>query len=178
MSRGCETASKLRPAIVGVGNILMGDDGVGPAVIELLRRRDLSGHAELLEAGLAFSEILCDLDHRQPLVVIDAVRGGGLPGSIYRLGLDDLTAESGSMAAAVSLHEVSILPALQMEALAGRQFTDVTIFGVEADKIAWGEGLSVRVTKAADKLVQIICDFLIDRAACRLQRQASAACGS
>jgi len=77
---------------VGVGNVLMGDDGAGPAAVEALRRAGLADRAGLFGAGLAFSEVLCELEPHRPLVVIDAVRGGGEPGSIYRLGLADLDA--------------------------------------------------------------------------------------
>ena len=155
--------SDLRPNIVGVGNVLMGDDGVGPAAIEALRRRGLGGRAELIDAGLAFSEVLCDLDAREPLVIIDALRGGGDAGSIYKLALDDLDPQSGSMPKAFSLHEVSVLPALRMEALAGREFADVTIFGVEPGEIGWSEQLSAPVGEAVERLPQIICNYLDER---------------
>jgi hydrogenase maturation protease len=143
----------------------MGDDGVGPAVVEALRRRGAAARAELIDAGLAFSDVLCDLEPSRPLVVIDAVRGGGPPGSVYRLGPAWLAEEAGSMARAVSLHEVNVLPALRMEALAGREFTNVTIFGVEPGEIAWGERLSPAVAKALEKVVRAVCDYLENPAA-------------
>jgi hydrogenase maturation protease len=149
---------------VGVGNVLMGDDGVGPAAIEVLSRRGLGGSSELIDAGLAFGEVLCDLSPDRPLVIIDAARGGGPPGSIYRLGLEEL-AEGGSMAAAVSLHEVSIVPALRMAALAGRRFADVTLFGVEPQRVAWAEGLSAPVAAAVERLADEIRRHLGARAA-------------
>ena len=157
--------SKPRPAIVGVGNVLMGDDGVGPAVVEALRRRGVDRRAELLDAGLAFSEVLCDLDPARPLVVIDAVRGGGPPGSVYRLTLNDLDAETGSMSKAFSLHELNVLPALRMEALGGRWFDDVTIFGVEPGEVDWGEELSAPVAEAVEILAQAVCQYLDDLSA-------------
>ena len=156
--------SELRPAIVGVGNVLMGDDGVGPAAIEALRRRGLGERADLIDAGLAFSEVLCDLDARQPLAIIDAVRGPGPAGSVYRLGLDDL-ADGGPTSGAVSLHETGVLPALQLEALAGREFTDVTLFGVEPARIAWTQELSAPVAGAVEELVRTLCEYLDDCAA-------------
>lgn len=153
-----------RPAIIGVGNVLMGDDGVGPAAVEALRRAAAAENAELVEAGLAFSEVLCDIDPARPVVIIDAVRGGGPPGSIYRLTVDDLAGDSGSMPSAVSLHEVNVLPALRMEALAGRDFTDVTIFGVEPDTVAWGQGLSAPVAEAVKKLTGLVSQYLQEKA--------------
>jgi len=160
---------------VGVGNLLMGDDGVGPAAIEALRRAGLDTRAELIDAGLAFPEVLCDLAPSRPLVIVDAVRPDGRPGSLFRLTPEDLAAESGGMAPAVSLHEVSILPALRMEALAGRARADVTIFGIECRDVAWGEGLSAPVAAALEKLVGAIRRYLDERAAAPAR---PAACGS
>lgn len=167
-----------RPAIVGVGNVLMGDDGAGPAAVEALRRAGLADRADLFDAGLAFSEVLCELEPHRPLVVIDAVRGGGEPGSIYRLGLADLDAGRAGMAGAYSLHELSVLPALRMEALAGRVFEDVTIFGIEPAQVAWGEGLSRPVARAVEMLPAEICHYLDDCAARGHTGAARAARGS
>lgn len=165
--------SERPPAIVGVGNILMADDGVGPRTIDLLKRRGVGERAELLDAGLAFSEVLCDLDPQTPLVVIDAVRGGGEPGSIYRLDPSQIDVTTGSLAKAMSLHEVSVLPMLRMEALAGREFADVTIFGVEPKDLEWSDELSPVVTDATEKLADVICSFLDERAAEGAQRSES-----
>ena len=167
-----------RPAVIGVGNVLMGDDGVGPAVVEAMRRRGLEARTELIDAGLAFSEVLCDLDPDRPLAIVDAVRGAGRPGSICRLGLGELAGESGSMPSAVSLHEISVLPALRMEALAGREFSDVTIFGVQPMTLAWGEGLSAPVAEAVERVVRRLCIYLDKRAFSGADRGPAAACGS
>jgi len=134
----------------------MGDDGVGPAAVAELRRRGETDRAELVDAGLAFSEVLCDLSPDRPLVVIDAAQGGRKPGTIYKLTWKDLASEQDEMGAVVSLHEFSLVPALRMEALAGRPFEDVTIFGVEPDRLAWGEGLSPAVTGAMEALVRAV----------------------
>jgi hydrogenase maturation protease len=157
--------SDVRPVIVGVGSVLMGDDGVGPAAIEALRRHGVGRRADLIDAGLAFSEVLCDLEPSRPMVIIDAVRAGGKPGSIRRLDAAGLDPQGGSMPLAVSLHELSVLPALRMEALAGREFTDVTIFGVEPGELAWGERLSPPVAQATEQLVPAVCRYLDERAA-------------
>ena len=90
--------SENLPAVIGVGNILMGDDGVGPKVIDLLKARGLDSRAELLDAGLALSEVLCDLEPETPLVIVDAVRGGNPPGTIYRMNPSDIDVQTGSMA--------------------------------------------------------------------------------
>ena len=155
-----------RPAVVGVGNILMGDDGVGPQVIELLRMRGIGERAELLDAGLAFGEVLCDIAPERTLVIVDATRGGDASGTIYRLDPSDVDVQAGALGgrSGLSLHEVNVLPTLQTEALAGRAFKDVTIFGIEPEVVDWSEALSPAVADAAEKLVDLIVAFLDERA--------------
>jgi hydrogenase maturation protease len=156
----------------------MGDDGLGPVAVEVLRREGLGERAELIDAGLAFSEVLCDLEPARALIIIDALRGQGDPGSIYRLTLDDLDPASGAMTSAVSLHEVNVLPALRMEALAGREFRDVTIFGIEPARVGWGEELTEPVADAIKRLVKIISNYLDDRAEQEKAATTASPCGS
>ena len=152
----------------------MGDDGVGPAALEELRRCGIGDRAELIDAGLAFGEVLCDLSPDRPLIIIDALQGADKPGSVYKLTLADLSDPSGSMPKAMSLHEINVLPILRMEALGGREFTNVTIFGVQPENIAWSEWLSTAVKIGMKKLVQDVCDYLDEIAPV----QCCAACGS
>jgi len=142
--------------IVGVGSTLMGDDGVGPAVVDALARRGGSDGVALHDAGLAVSDVLGRLDPADPLIVVDALRAGGQPGDVYRADLDELALAEGSSAACLSLHELNVLPALRMEALSGRAFRNVTVFGVEPASIEWGEGLSAPVAAAVERVSNAI----------------------
>ena len=143
--------------ILGVGNTLMGDDGVGPAAVERLAARGVPAHVRLHDAGLAASDVLGRLDPDDPLIAMDAVRAGGPAGAVYRMDVDALAGEC-LPGTAVSLHELSIVPALEMEALMGRVFSNVTVFGVEPARVAWGEGLSPVVASALDRLVDAVLD--------------------
>ena len=155
--------------IVGVGNTLMGDDGVGPAVVAALRRRDLPAAVRLFDAGLAAADVLSTLDPDDPLIVIDSLRAGGKPGATYRARLSDVDWASAG-GAGTSLHELSVLPALRMETLAGREFQDVTVYGIEPAVLNWGEGLSPTVRRAVDRLADTLAERFDapDKAPCPL----------
>ena len=149
--------SDVRVNIVGVGNTLMGDDGVGPAAIEAMAARsDLPAGVRLHEAGLALTDVLGQLDPDAPLFVVDAVRGGQEPGTVYRVELSDLSGADGAPGGPISLHEISVLPALRIEALTGRTFRDVTVFGIEPGSVAWDHGLSTPVAAKLDKLITAV----------------------
>ena len=159
--------------ILGVGNTLMGDDGVGPAAVERLAARGVSAHIRLHDAGLAASDVLSRLDPDDPLIVIDAVRAGGPAGAVYQVDVDPGApaplgpGAEGLPGTAVSLHELSIVPALEMEALTGRVFSNVTVFGVEPSRVAWGEALSPAVASALDRLVDAVLDHAKAPGLCR-----------
>lgn len=143
--------------IVGVGSTVMRDDGIGPAAIERLRERGVPEGVCLHDAGLALSDVLTTLDPAAPLILVDAVRAGGPAGSLYKLPLDPLASDADAGAGGMlSLHELSVVPALRLEALAGRAFADVTVFGVEPAEVAWGDKLSPAVAGAMDRLVDAV----------------------
>jgi hydrogenase maturation protease len=152
--------------ILGVGNTLMGDDGVGPAAVERLAARGVPAHVRLHDAGLAASDVLGRLDPDDPLIVIDAVCAGGPAGAVYQVDVDASAAES-LPGTAISLHELSVAPALAMEALTGRVFSNVTVFGVEPARVAWGEGLSPAVASVLDRLVDAVLDHARAPGPCR-----------
>ncbi len=145
--------------IVGVGNTLMGDDGIGPAAIDALSERGVPAGVQLYDAGLAVADVLSALDPAEKLIVIDALRAGGQPGSVYKTRLDDASFQEGTLSECLSLHEISVLPALGIEALTGREFRDVTVFGVEPAAVDWSRPLSPAVAGTMDKLIeQVLLD--------------------
>ncbi len=144
----------------------MGDDGVGPVAIEALQRRRLPEKVRLYDAGLAASDVIGSLHPNDPLIVIDALRGGGEPGSVYETDIEGLAAPAGSPSTGLSLHEISVLPTLQMESMTGRTFRDVTVFGVEPDAVEWGAPISAPVARAIDKLVEAIAAHADAKLAC------------
>lgn len=146
--------------IVGVGNTLMGDDGVGPAAVERLLGVDLGQGAAVYDAGLAVSDVLGGLDPGDPLIIIDALRAGGTPGSVYRARLEEMEPEGDCLVGAISLHELNVFPALRMEEMTGRRFGRVTVFGVEPEAAEWGAELSPPVAGALDKLVETVAAFV------------------
>lgn len=85
-----------KPVVVfGCGNILLGDDGFGPAVVEKLHSSGVVPEcAEVIDAGTAVREFLFDiaLSERRPglIVVLDAVDAGRCPGEVFEIPLDDI----------------------------------------------------------------------------------------
>ena len=86
---------RVRVLVLGCGNILFGDDGFGPAVIEYLQQNyQLPDDVALLDAGTSVRNILFDvaLSHQRPqrIVIVDGVDTGKRPGQVFELSVDQL----------------------------------------------------------------------------------------
>ena len=132
--------------ILGIGNWLMSDDGVGIHAVRELARRPLAG-VEAVDAGTDYLSALPFLESAERVLVLDAVRGRGAPGSIYRLGMEEIELRAGGAAHAVSLLEARrFLPP-------GAAWPAITVLGVEPLVLDYGLALSEPVARALPRLV-------------------------
>jgi hydrogenase maturation protease len=90
------------------------------------------------------------------IIVIDALKGGGKPGAIYRLRPDDLTAEAERP---LSLHQVGLLEVLGMARQLGGD-PQVVIIGVEPKEISWGMELTPEVEAKLPKIIETVLEEL------------------
>ena len=138
----------MRTAIVGIGNSLMRDEGVGIHVVRALADTPLPEGAEVIDAGTS-SEAAFDLHRFHQVIVVDAVRGGEVPGTVYRLGEDVARDGDGNRRAC---HDVGLLETLR--AVGGGP--DVVLLGVEPQEIDWGLDLSPAVLQAVPRVIEIV----------------------
>ena len=80
-----------RPILVlGIGNILLRDEGVGVRVIERMLKMRLPDNVELVDGGTAGADLLDVLAERKKVIVIDAVQADCEPGTVLKFTADDL----------------------------------------------------------------------------------------
>ncbi len=75
--------------VLGIGNLLFRDDGVGLHVVERLKTMSLPSNVEIIEGGIAAFDIVYMIENRKKVIVIDAIKAEGEPGMIYRFTGDD-----------------------------------------------------------------------------------------
>jgi len=138
--------------ILGVGNMLLGDEGIGVHVIRELEKKKLPGNIELMDAGTALFSILHLLKKRKKIVVIDAARGGKRPGTIYRILPSQAKNEYNKL---LSLHEMGLMECLAEVENEARP-RDIVIIGIEPDSIDWGLRLSSRLQKKLPEIVKAV----------------------
>ena len=142
-----------RVAIVGVGNILMGDDGVGVRVVERLQQRSLPEGVEVVDAGTAFQDVLPRLAEHDLVIVVDAVRAGGSPGQVYcfDLGPDNIA----SSEPCLSVHDVNVVAAARLQMISGVPLPPIRVLGVEPKDAAMNLQLSDEVCKRLEEVADL-----------------------
>jgi hydrogenase maturation protease len=143
--------------VLGVGNTLLKDEGVGVRVVEDLQANfSFPAHVKLVDGGTQGLWLMATIQESDHLIVIDAVLGDGVPGTIYRLQGDDLPK---GLRAKTSAHDSDLVEAInacklidvgpQSVVVIGIQPSDITPYGLEltapiAEKVGELTGLVLR----------------------------------
>lgn len=138
----------MTTAVVGVGNLLMGDDGVGIHAAAALSTLALD--AEIIDGGTATLDLLAPFLEFSRLFIVDAMRAGGNPGSLYRIR--GCEASHDMLPAA---HGMRVGDVLSMARMLGAN-PEVIFFGVEPRDVSPGTELSPEVKAALPRLVERI----------------------
>lgn len=117
-----------RILVLGVGNILFTDEGIGVRVVEHLQNSfDFSGNVTLMDGGTLGTRLMGPILECDMLIVVDAVLGDGAPGSVYRLTGDDLRK---SLAFKDSMHQTDLVDTLIYCGIVGNR-PDAVVVGIE-----------------------------------------------
>ena len=133
--------------ILGVGNLLMSDDGVGIHAAQELARQPPAG-GRVVDAGTDFLSAVPCLEAARRVLILDAVQGRGKPGAIYRLESKDIELRPDGGSA----HATSVLEARRRLA-PNAAWPEITVLGVEPLLLEYGLTLSEPVARALPRLV-------------------------
>jgi hydrogenase maturation protease len=143
--------------VLGVGNPLMGDDGVGVAVIEQLWGEPLPQGVEVVDAGTGGLDLVHLIEESDAALLIDAVEMGAEPGALRWLR-PQAVQRDGELYH-LSLHETRLGAVLRWLEWLGCQ-TPVWILGVQPASVRFGKGLSLPVQRAVPQAVRLVRDWL------------------
>lgn len=139
--------------VVGLGNILLRDEGIGVRVIEALQHRgDLPAGIELVDGGTSAMDLLDTLAQAEHLIIIDAVRGGRAPGSLVRIAGDAVPA---FFQTKLSPHQVGLSDVLATLRLMEQEPKTVVVLGCEPETLETGLELSPTVAAQVDPLCRM-----------------------
>lgn len=142
--------------VLGVGNILFTDEGVGVRAVERLQEEyDFSPNVTLLDGGTLGTRLMDPIMASQHLIVVDAVLGDSQSGSIYRLTGDDLRK---SLAFKNSLHQTDLVDTLIYCGMLGNR-PEAVVVGIEPhDYQTMSVELSDAIRDRLPGLMQVVLD--------------------
>ncbi|HIJ33903.1 MAG TPA: hydrogenase maturation protease [Gammaproteobacteria bacterium] len=141
--------------VLGLGNTLLGDEGVGVRVVELLKEREERENVELMDGGtLSFSLAGAIADSDQ-LIVIDAANLQGKSGDLQVFVGEEMDYFLGSGKLS-SVHEVSLLDLLSVTALSSKLPQPRALIAVQPKEIDWSDELSPAVAAALKPAAELV----------------------
>lgn len=151
-SKGGESISPTKIVIIGVGNLLLSDEGVGVHVANELMKKELPPYVSVVDGGTDGFRLLNIITEADRLIVIDAVKGGAEPGSIYRFDIDEV--KSCPPGFKTSVHQIGILEVIDLSGLIGKT-PHTTVIGVEPKSIEMGMELSPEVKSKIPRIIEL-----------------------
>jgi len=139
--------------ILGLGNLLLKDEGVGVRVSERMKEMTLPDDVEVMEGGTAGLNLLDYVEGRKKVVVIDAVIAGSPPGTLYRFTDRDIAGKKGLLRAA---HGIDFTDVLSILNLSGSKPDEVIFIGVEPEDLNEGMELTPLIESRIPHIIGLV----------------------
>jgi hydrogenase maturation protease len=156
--------------VIGLGNVLMSDDGFGPYAARVLDAfYEFPDDVRIIDAGQPGIDLVPYLANADVVVLIDTITAAGTPGDIHAYGLDEILRTSPHTA--LCPHDPGISEALISVSAAGALPEHVLLLGVIPEWVATGATLSPVVRAAVEPVIGLTITKL-DRLGIRAKRRA------
>ncbi len=144
----------MKTLVLGLGNTIMTDDGIGPKAIESLQNTKLpDSGVVLLDGGTLGLDLLPHLEGAGRLIILDAVELGREPGSLVRLVGDEVPL---AIEHKLSPHQMGLKDLLAVASLMGCLPDKVVLLGVQPACLELGTELSPAVSEALPELCKLV----------------------
>lgn len=141
--------------ILGVGNVLCSDDGLGPVVVSHLKREMHGEGVAIVDGGTLGLSLLPLLEDSRTLILVDAIRADGEPGSLVILEGEDVIP---AVRLRLSPHQVGVADLLDAARLLDTMPDRLVLVGLVPDSIELGFGLTDRVSDAVPSLIASVLE--------------------
>ena len=152
------TGTGPRVLVLGIGNLVMSDDGVGVRVVQQLQREYcFTENVGIMDGGTLGLDLLPELEGIDHLIVVDAVETGGKPGTCVRLAGEELPI---ALETKVSPHQMGLKDLLSVAHLLGHSPGEMVLIGVQPGSIEMDTELTPAIEAKVDELIRMILDEL------------------
>lgn len=150
---------KDRLLVIGLGNILMGDDGIGVHVINDLKRFNMAGNVDIVDGGTAGIDLLDILSSYQRVFVTDAIMSTTeSKGGVRLFSVDDLLYRQSDIN--YSIHDVDLTSTISLMKALNMTIPVITIIGIPASDISPGVGLSEECKRYLSEAVELLVKMI------------------
>ncbi len=145
-----------RTLILGVGNMLQKDDGIGVFVVNHLLESgiELPEGVDIVDGGTAGLDLIPIMYDYERIIIVDALKVNDAPGSVYRFTPEHLLSSTSQ----ISLHEIGISEILKMLKIQGAN-PEVEIIGIVPEDI---ETLDISISPAVEESVPKVMDLILE----------------
>jgi hydrogenase maturation protease len=152
--------------VVGIGNVLMADDGVGVRTVHEIRKRFvLPEGVDILDGGTSGLELLSYFSGRKHVIIVDAVQSGLPPGTVVKIEGEDVPAR---FMTKISPHQLGLSDVLAAARITGKLPGEMVLFGIEPKRVELSLDISEEVEASFEKLIDIVRQEL-ERIGCVLE---------
>ena len=141
--------------VMGVGNVLLSDEGLGVRFLDELGKRSLPPDVELLEGGTAGLELVHLIQEVDYLIVVDAINAKSEPGALFRFQPGDVKVFPDQYE--VSFHQIGIVEVLAMANVLGHA-PQTLIFGIQPKTLDWGLEVSPEIQALFPRLCELVLE--------------------
>jgi len=146
--------------ILGIGNVLQKDDGLGVYVATYLKKNyTFSPKIEIINGGVEGINLFTVFEQNRDILILDTMELDDEPGAIYLIPSQELSGHGLNSGGA---HEIGVLQILDMLELQGKPLPDTTILGIVPQHVTFEMALSNTLTEAFEGYVNVALKFLKD----------------
>jgi len=152
--------------VLGIGNTILTDEGIGVRVAEKMMKMSLPPEVEVMDGGIKGLDLLYYIEGRKKVIVVDAVKAGAPPGTLFRFTDNDLAAKKGIMRSA---HGIDFSDVIAAARFTGTKPDEVIFLGIEPEDL----NVSMELSPMIEKMIPILINLVMKEIDAYLSRQLS-----
>jgi len=153
--------------VLGIGNTMLKDEGIGVRVAEKMMEMSLPPEVEVMDGGIKGLDLLYYIEGRKKVIVVDAVKAGAPPGTLFRFTDNDIAAKKGVMRSA---HGIDFSDVIAVARFTGTKPDEVIFLGVEPYDLS----VSMELSPKIEEIIPILINLVMKEIDAYLNKQASA----
>ncbi|NLC76554.1 MAG: hydrogenase maturation protease [Clostridia bacterium] len=150
---GSRDNSRNTILVLGVGNVLLQDEGFGVHLVNELALKDWPPQVEFIDGGTAGMELIYLFAGVSLLIVVDSLDASMEPGSVFKFKIEDFAGLPEGIK--TSFHDIGLLEVLQTARLLGC-LPETIIYGVQPKTVDWGLELTPELSQVKNKVADLI----------------------